>query len=91
MTPLPSSSLPVQSLMGAPQVVQQTDRSTLADLILLGNDIAFQWWSATQDKPIPLPQYIPGTPIPTQVYQDTTRLMVIGGLALVAVLLLARK
>lgn len=69
-----------------PQPVAQTD---WAQLILLGNDIALQWYSATQDKPIPEPQYIPGTPIPTGVARDMNT-MIILGLVVVAVVVLSR-
>lgn len=60
-------------------------------LVLLGNDVAMQWYSMTQDKPIPTPQIIPGTGIPTATYQQTTQLLIVGLVVVAAVMLLGRK
>jgi hypothetical protein len=69
------------------QPIAQTD---LGQLILLGNDIALQWWSATQNKPIPPPPRIPGTNLPYSDTVITTQMIVIGLLALGAIFLLKR-
>jgi hypothetical protein len=62
----------------------------VSDVIMLGNDIAMQWYALTHDTPLPQPVMIPGTGIPTQVYTQTTQLMLIG-LVVVAAVIILRK
>ena len=59
-------------------------------LAILGNDIALQWYTMLHDRDMPQPQYLPGTGIPTAVYQQTTQLLIV--LAVVgAIVLVMRK
>lgn len=83
---LPSSSLPVMSLTGTPtiQPAPTTTRDSgfdLGHLILLGNDIAMQWFSYAQNKePVPLQ---PTVFVPTTgLAQDTAKLLMVGLLVL---------
>jgi hypothetical protein len=58
-------------------------------LIMLGNDLAMQWYSVThQNAPIPQPQLIPGTNLPTRTVDHT--LLLLGVVAVAAVLLLRK-
>jgi len=68
----------------------QTD---VGQMILLGNDIALQWWSALSDKPAPVPQQVAtpgGGVIPTTIVQQQGTLLIIGLLVVGAVVLMRR-
>ena len=54
------------------------------------NDIALQWASLFMDRDVPAPQLIPGTRIPTQTATQTTTLLVIGAVVVVAIVVLNR-
>jgi hypothetical protein len=60
----------------------------LGSLVLLGNDIAMQWYAMAHDRDVPDPQLIPGTTIPTRTYNNT--LLLIGVVVIAGVLLLKK-
>jgi hypothetical protein len=68
----------------------QTD---MGQMILLGNDIALQWWSALSDKPAPTPGVVAapgGGVIPTTLVQQQGTLLIVGLLVIGAVVLMRR-
>lgn len=77
--------------MNTPSMISEQEQGMdWGSLVLLGNDIAMQWYAMTHDTVIPPPQVIPGTRIPTQVYTQTTTLIVVGLVAVAAIVLLRK-
>lgn len=60
-------------------------------LVLLGNDIAMQWYALAHDSEVPAPQYIAGTGIPTRTYSDTTKLLAIALVVLGVIVFTGRR
>jgi hypothetical protein len=60
------------------------------DVALLVNNLGLQWYATLADKDVAPSPYLPGTPIPTQTYSDTTRMLIVG-MVVVAVIVLANR
>jgi hypothetical protein len=73
-----------------PEPIAQTD---LGQLILLGNDMALQWYSALNDKPAPTPGVVAapgGGVVPTVLVQQQGTLLIVGALVVAAIVLTRR-
>jgi len=91
---IPSSSYPVMALA---QPVQQQNvpisQTDWGQLMLIGNDIALQWYSALADKPAPVPQQVAlpgGGVIPTAIVQQQGTIFLVLLFGIGALLLLRR-
>jgi hypothetical protein len=89
---LPSQNINAAYLMQPMQGDVPLSQSNAGQMLLIGNDIALQWYAALTDKQQPVPQQIAlpgGGVIPTAVVQQQGTILIIGLLVLGAVAIFA--